>query len=296
MAKMFEFNKYGHKDPFDISFCNLDPNGLMMRLMDNYFQKHPLIEYYINTTSDSYLNHFDCNKLCYICPQAVEPLDTYDNDTIYILPGVCHHRMDLPLSMMRVRHEGIPMKRIPVEEYGTLKGNYHLELSNTLEIMSYFRDHKDMRKALEIYLPQTVWKTGEDLEHEDEDVIRRLLNISRGIPPSLAASTHSCPKLNSRTIASKLFARIAAVRALVALRLGSAVAGNDWRTLRINASLLSSGCMLGYSCDQLPELMDRDVRHIPQIMYKNPFAYLCSQWMEWLKWMVWMEWMVWAEG
>ena len=82
-------------------------------------------------------------------------------------------------NQMRVRHEGIPMKRIPVEEYGTLKGNYHLELSNTLEIMSYFRDHKDMTKALEIYLPQTVWKTGEDLEHEDEDVIRRLFYMKK---------------------------------------------------------------------------------------------------------------------
>ena len=68
-----------------------------MKLMDNYFNKHDLLEYYIDVKRDSYLNHFDFADLCYICPQADEPLREYDHNAVYILPGVLQYRTALSL-------------------------------------------------------------------------------------------------------------------------------------------------------------------------------------------------------
>ncbi|CAG2116562.1 unnamed protein product, partial [Medioppia subpectinata] len=179
LAKLYEFNKYHLTDSYDLTFCNLNPNGPMSVALNNYFVGHPLHEYYIQTTADSYLNHYDYDKLCYICPQADEPLTSYDNDTVYILPAVCHHRLDPPLSMTRVKLEGIPMKRIPVEEYGSFRDGFHLEMAEHLEILSHFRDNNDMTKAMAYYLPQSVWRDERQVLTEDQEAIKRMFYMKK---------------------------------------------------------------------------------------------------------------------
>ena len=78
------------------------------------------------------------------------------------------------LFQMRVKEEGIQMKRIPVEDYGVFRGDYHLELHQTLHILSHFRDFNDMNEAFELYLPKNVWKRDNEVEDEDQTVINKL--------------------------------------------------------------------------------------------------------------------------
>ena len=66
------------------------------------------------------------------------------------------------------------MKRIPVEEFASLKDGFHLELNTTLQILSHFRDYNDLSKAFEKYIPKTVFKRPERVIEEDEEVVKKM--------------------------------------------------------------------------------------------------------------------------
>ena len=66
------------------------------------------------------------------------------------------------------------MKRIPVEDYGVMKDGHNLEVHQSLQILSYFRDYNDMNKAFELFIPKKVLKENDELEDEDKDVIKKL--------------------------------------------------------------------------------------------------------------------------
>ena len=70
--------------------------------------------------------------------------------------------------------EGIKMRRIDVQQYKVLKDFYHLELPNTLQILSHFRDHNDIKAGVELYLPKSVLKSDEDLADDDNEVVRKM--------------------------------------------------------------------------------------------------------------------------
>ncbi len=71
-----------------------------MKSMSKYFKRENFNEYYINRYSDSYLNHFEREKLVYICPQADDILVEYDHNAVYVLCGVVQRRLGSPLSMV----------------------------------------------------------------------------------------------------------------------------------------------------------------------------------------------------
>ena len=76
---------------------------------------------------------------------------------------------------MRVRMEGIKMRRMPVREMRPLKEFFHLELTNTLKILSHFRDHNDLEEGFDLYLPKRMVKSERDLEDEDQEIIQKML-------------------------------------------------------------------------------------------------------------------------
>ena len=53
----------------------------------------------------------------------------------------------------------------------------HLELHNTLQVLAHFRQTHDMSVALDLFVPQSVRKSAEDIDNEDEEVIKRLFYL-----------------------------------------------------------------------------------------------------------------------
>ncbi len=75
---------------------------------------------------------------------------------------------------MRIREEGIEMKRIPVENYVQLRDGFSLEIISLLEVLAHFRDNNNMSEAIEQILPKYAKISQSEIDKQDEEIVKKL--------------------------------------------------------------------------------------------------------------------------
>jgi len=75
---------------------------------------------------------------------------------------------------VRIREEGIKMKRIPVESYAQLRDGFSLEINSLLEILAHFRDNNNMSEAIEQILPKYAKISQSEIDERDEQIVKKL--------------------------------------------------------------------------------------------------------------------------
>ncbi len=75
---------------------------------------------------------------------------------------------------MRIREEGIEMKRIPVENYVQLRDGFSLEIISLLEVLAHFRDNNNMSESIEQILPKYEKISQSEIDKQDEEIVKKL--------------------------------------------------------------------------------------------------------------------------
>jgi hypothetical protein len=75
---------------------------------------------------------------------------------------------------VRIREEGIEMKRIPVENYVQLRDGFSLEIISLLEVLAHFRDNNNMSEAIEQILPKYAKISQSEIDKQDEEIVKKL--------------------------------------------------------------------------------------------------------------------------
>jgi hypothetical protein len=75
---------------------------------------------------------------------------------------------------VRIREEGIEMKRIPVENYVQLRDGFSLEIISLLEVLAHFRDNNNMSESIEQILPKYEKISQSEIDKQDEEIVKKL--------------------------------------------------------------------------------------------------------------------------
>lgn len=166
----YGMNRYHYKEPFDLWFCNFQPDAPMAKLARKKTFHEPLEKLMISVTPDCMTNHFDKSKLVYLSPQAKEPLTQINrSDDIYIIGVFNDSGNSLPISYRKAQTLGIKSRRLPIDEYLLWKGSSKALCINhvlglLLELMA---NGNDWKKAFDKHVPERKLKTlGEAMEEE----------------------------------------------------------------------------------------------------------------------------------
>lgn len=163
-----------HSQPFDLHFCNADPNSELMKRLETNIPSIHLPEFPIVTTSQSYLDIFPRNRLVYLTPHCQNNLTNFDHDSIYIVGGIVDRYNQEPLSLAKAKRENLRMARLPLDKYldwGV--GGKSLPLNQMIDIMLELKTSGDWNKAFE-WIPRRKLKT----EEETQQLLQRSAIVS----------------------------------------------------------------------------------------------------------------------
>lgn len=145
---MFADNRL-HKDPYDLYFCNADPEYRVIKYLNKYVP--PLYEpdFPVNITEKSYLDLFPKEKLVYLTPHCRDELKEYDHDAVYIIGAMVDKANNQPLSLAKAKSEGIKMACFPLDRYLDWHiGSKSLTLNQSLNILLDFKYTGNWMEAL----------------------------------------------------------------------------------------------------------------------------------------------------
>ena len=109
------FKNLKSKDPFDLYFCNLDPESEMSGFLRRSFPNLDDPKIMISLEARSYLDIFPREKLVYMSPDAEEPY-VYDPDDIPIIGVLVDLQEQKHLSYDKSTLENIRKARMPLTE------------------------------------------------------------------------------------------------------------------------------------------------------------------------------------
>ncbi|KAJ8917654.1 hypothetical protein NQ315_005101 [Exocentrus adspersus] len=106
-----------HDDPFDLHFCNADPNGILIKQFAKFIPNVYEPSFPLNLHQASYLDLFPRDQLVYLTPHCKQEMTEFDHDTIYIIGGIVDKVNNEPLSLAKAKREGIRMAKFPLDKY-----------------------------------------------------------------------------------------------------------------------------------------------------------------------------------
>lgn len=75
-------------EPLDVHFCNVDPNGTLMKQFEKFIPTLYEPWFPLNIHECSYLDIFPKNQLVYLTPHCQEEMREFDPDAVYIIGGI----------------------------------------------------------------------------------------------------------------------------------------------------------------------------------------------------------------
>lgn len=73
------------KNPFNLIFCNLNPEGKIMKYLTRFFHEKEGDCFLLQFTEKSYTDLYSAKELVYLTPHCEEELEKYDGDSTYII-------------------------------------------------------------------------------------------------------------------------------------------------------------------------------------------------------------------
>lgn len=150
MTRIYFTNRMESREPFDLHFCNCNPNSRVMKTFMKYINPiKDLDKYYINIHSETYSQLFPNEKLIYLSPDAKYTMEEFDPKAIYILGSLVGKTCKLPLTRDKAISEGIECLRLPIHKYVELNPLVKKTLSfqGVFKILLDMKDHNDWQRA-----------------------------------------------------------------------------------------------------------------------------------------------------
>jgi mitochondrial ribonuclease P protein 1 len=139
-----------HDQPFDIHFCNFDPQSNSGKKFRNAVPTLYDKDFPINVHSESHTELFDKKKLVYLTPHCREELTEYNPDDVYIVGAMVDKAVSEPLSLAKAKRHGLRMAKLPLDRYLMWGiGSKSLAINQMIEILLEMNATNDWKKAFE---------------------------------------------------------------------------------------------------------------------------------------------------
>ena len=175
ISGLYSYNKYQSEQPFDIHFCNVRMDKLIMQNLAKFLENYQ--NSMISFHEKSYLDLFPKENLIYLSPDAEEPLINYNCDDIYIVGGLvdrAHATKKRGLTYNKAQDEGIRMARLPLNEYIMWKsGHKQLYVNHVFQILNDFSLTRDMQYALKKNIPERNQMNEEEIAQLEARTLER---------------------------------------------------------------------------------------------------------------------------
>nr|CAI5828294.1 unnamed protein product [Callosobruchus analis] len=106
-----------HKEPFDIHFCNANPEGFLIKQLNKNIPTMYEKWFPLNIHECSYLDMYPKDQLVYLTPHCREEMSEFDYDSVYIIGALVDKVNNEPLSLARAKKEGLKMAKLPLDRY-----------------------------------------------------------------------------------------------------------------------------------------------------------------------------------
>ncbi|XP_065209393.1 mitochondrial ribonuclease P protein 1 homolog [Planococcus citri] len=165
--------------PFNIVYTNLQKGSVLyerLKLMYPPIDVDP--SYLFNYTPKSFLDLYPKDKLIYLSPHAVECMETYEPDKVYIIGCMVDIAMPEPLSLAKAKKYDIRALKFPLDKYLNWKsGGKALNMDHCVKIMLDIKNGKDWKSALTKHIPPRKLES----EHPEEQKDVNFLQDARAI-------------------------------------------------------------------------------------------------------------------
>lgn len=143
-----------HSMPFDLHFCNANPEGLTMQALNKLIPTLHNKSFPLHLHTESFTEIFPKDKLVYLTPHADEDLNEFNGNDIYIIGSFVEKHGDELVSIAKAKEAGIRMARLPIEKYLQWGwGKKSLTLNQVCSIMLDVKHTGDWNKAL-LHVPR----------------------------------------------------------------------------------------------------------------------------------------------
>lgn len=114
----YGLNKHNYRKPFDLWFCNFNPETsgklLSTKLMPHMYQPENMI----TMKEDCFTNHFDMSRLVYLSPHARNKCNfKEESDDVYVIGVFNDKSSGRPVSYRKARSLGIRAESLPLDQY-----------------------------------------------------------------------------------------------------------------------------------------------------------------------------------
>lgn len=158
-----------HNQPLDIHFCNFDVNSKMGTKLNRAIPTMFNADFPMNVHADSYLDHFDKNKLVYLTPHCREEMAYFNPDDIYIIGAMVDKAHNEPISVAKAKKHGIRMAKFPLDRFFQFQGGKCLTINQAVDILLEMKVSQDWKKALTSSVPKRkINAEYEDLTFEEK--------------------------------------------------------------------------------------------------------------------------------
>ncbi|XP_034937073.1 mitochondrial ribonuclease P protein 1 homolog [Chelonus insularis] len=106
-----------HPNPLDITFCNINKNGLLYEELLSYIPTMNDSNFPLTVSEQSYLDLFDRDKLVYLTPDSNDTLERYDYDSIYIIGALVDKVSGRSDTLAKAKRERIRHAKLPIDKY-----------------------------------------------------------------------------------------------------------------------------------------------------------------------------------
>lgn len=135
----------------NLSICSLSREGY---IHNHLFEKLSGFQnWFISTYEESYLNHFDKNKLVYLTADAEDYIDDLKPGYAYIIGAIADHNRYKGLTLDKAKSEGIQCGKLRIPSKLIGGSRKVLAVNHVMDIIIKYLETKDWDEACLVSLP-----------------------------------------------------------------------------------------------------------------------------------------------
>lgn len=161
------------KRPFHLTFCNLQKDSDLEKLMKRHFGFIFGPGSLHTVTYKSYFDLFPRDDLIYLSADSNKTLTHVDPEKVYIVGGFCNKFNRGRHSYQKAISEKLPVFKLPLEDYFFFKSDRSLPINLCVAILEKYLETESWSQSLIGKVPIRKLKTPEEIRLEQINKIRK---------------------------------------------------------------------------------------------------------------------------
>ncbi|XP_053202327.1 mitochondrial ribonuclease P protein 1 homolog isoform X2 [Panonychus citri] len=176
-------------DPFNLLLTgpiNSSYKNMLNELLDSSNPKFGYIG--LQMKDEHFLDLFPKEKIIYLSPYSVNPLKSYDKDSIYVLGGLPDlQSVNIRLgSLKKIKALGLKSYRLPLDDHFVFKASKRLSCQECVNILDHLSINNNLAAALKHGVSPGRYRTEEEIKvAADERTVRILKRSFRDLRSEL---------------------------------------------------------------------------------------------------------------